>query len=106
MDVFWLGGQGPKEIPSWVYLYLVNTLKVPSESLTGLRSVEQVGFWDGKLVTFVRIYDPRVSEEKLRVKGFTSLEQYPELILYEGYWEKVSDRVFLEHKAAPESGVS
>ena len=101
MDLFWLGGEGPKDIPSWVYMYLVTTLKVLSENLTALRSVQKMGFWDGKLVTFIRIYDPRATEEALQVKDFTSLDQHPELVLYEGYWEKGSDRVFLQHRGAP-----
>ena len=101
MDLFWLGGEGPKDVPHWAYMYLVTTLKVPPENLTSLLSVQKVGFWDDKLVTFVRIYGPRASEGALGVKDFTSLDQHPELILYEGYWEKGSDRVFLERRAAP-----
>ncbi len=101
MDLFWLGGQRPKDVSYWAYLYLVNTLKVPPENLTSFRSVEKVGLRDGKLVTFVRIYNPRASEEALQVKDFTSLDQQPELILYEGYWEKGSDRVYLERTTAP-----
>jgi len=101
MDLFWLGGEGPKDIPGWIYMHLVTTLKAPSENLTGLRSVQKMGFWEGKPVTFIRIYDPRASEEAWQVKDFTSLDQHPELILYEGYWEKGSDRVYLERKAAP-----
>ena len=101
MDLFWLGGEGFKDIPHWAYFYLVTTMKVPPENLAGLRSVQKVGFWDGKLVTFVRIYDPRASEEAWQVKDFTSLDQHLELILYEGYWEKGSDRVFLERRTAP-----
>ena len=101
MDLFWLGGEGPKDIPGWVYLHLVTTLEVPAENLTGLRSVQKLGFWEGKQVTFFRIYDPRTSEEAWQVKDFTSLDQHPELILYEGYLEKGSDHVYLERKAAP-----
>ncbi|MFC2013443.1 hypothetical protein ACFLU8_00925 [Chloroflexota bacterium] len=101
MDLFWLGGQRPKDIPYWAYLYLVNTLKVQPGDISILRSVEKVGLWDSKLVTFVRIYNLRASEEALQVKDFTALDQQPELILYEGYWEKGSDRVYLERKAAP-----
>lgn len=52
-------------------------------------------------MTFVRIYDPRASEQTLQVKDFTSLDLHPELVLYEGYWEKASDRVSMERKAAP-----
>jgi hypothetical protein len=102
MDLFWLGGEGPQDIPSWAYFYLVSTLKVLPENLTGLRAVEKVGFWDGKRVSFIRIYDPRTSDEALQIRDFTSLDQQPELVLYEGYREKESDRVFLQRgKAAP-----
>ncbi|MFC2001542.1 hypothetical protein ACFLUZ_03440 [Chloroflexota bacterium] len=100
MDLFWLGGEGPKDIPSWIYMYLVTTLEVLPENLAELRSVQRTGFWESKTVTFIRIYDPQASEEARQVKDFTSLDQYPELILYEGYWEKGSNRVYLERKAA------
>jgi hypothetical protein len=101
MDLFWLGGEGPKDITGWVYVHLVTTLEVPAEKLTGLRSVQKPGFWEGKPVTFARIYDPNASEEAWQVKDFTSLDEHPELILYEGYWENGSDRVYLERKVAP-----
>jgi len=101
MDLFWLGGEGPEDIPSWVYMYLVTTLEVPAEKLTGLRAVQKVGFWEDKPVTFTRIYDPTTSEEAWHVKDFTSLDKHPHLILYEGYWENDSDHVYLERKAAP-----
>jgi len=102
MDLFWLGGEGPKELPWSAHRYLVTTLKVPSESLKGLRSLHRVGFRDGKAVTFIRIYDPLATEGKAKVKDFSSLDLHPELILYEGYWEKASDFVFLELRTAPQ----
>jgi hypothetical protein len=102
MDLFWLGGEGSQDIPSWAHMHLVTTLKVPPENLTGLRSVQKIGFWDGKWVSFIRIYDPRTSDEALQIRDFTSLDEHPELVLYEGYWEKESDRVFLQRgRAAP-----
>ena len=102
MGLFWLGGEGPHDIPSWAHVHLVTTLKVPLENLTGLRSVEKIGFCDGKRVSFIRIYDPNTSDKARQVRDFTSLDQHPELVLYEGYWEKESDRVFLQRgKAAP-----
>ncbi len=103
MDWLWLGGEGPGEIPSWAHWHLTTTFEVPAGDLTALRSVQKTGFWDGKPVTFIRIYDPRTSQEAWQVKDFTSLDQHPELILYEGYWEKESERVFLERRAAPKS---
>jgi hypothetical protein len=102
MDLFWLGGEGPHDIPSWAHVYLVTTLKVLPENLTGLRAVEKIGFRDGKQVSFIRIYDPRTSDEALQIRDFTYLDQNPELVLYEGHWEKESDRVFLQRgKATP-----
>ncbi len=98
MDLFWLNGEGPKDIPAWVYVHLVTKLEVPVETLAGLRSVQKTGFWEGKPVIFIRIYDPRASEEAFQVKNFTLLDARPHLILYEGYWEKDSNRVHLESK--------
>ncbi len=98
MDLFWLGGEGPKDIPSWVYLHLVTRLEEPPEKISGLRSVQKVGFWDGKPVTFFRIYDPRSSDEALRVSDFTYLDRRPHLVLYEGYCEKESNEVYLLNK--------
>jgi hypothetical protein len=101
MDLLWLGGEGPKDVPWSAHRYLVTTLKVPSESLKGLRSLQQVGFWDARPVTFIRIYDPLLAGERtVQVKSFASLDLHPELVLYEGYWEKASDFVFLERRAA------
>jgi hypothetical protein len=56
---------------------------------------------EGKPVTFIRIYDPHASEEAWQVKDFTYLDRHPGLILYEGYWEKGGDHLFLECKASP-----
>jgi hypothetical protein len=101
MDLIWLGGEGPKDIPTLVYVYLMTTFEVPAEKLTVLRSLLKAGFWDGKPVTFIRIYEPSASEEARQIKDFTSLDKHPDLILYEGYGEKGSDRVYLERKTAP-----
>ncbi|MFH0913758.1 MAG: hypothetical protein V1849_00520 [Chloroflexota bacterium] len=101
MDILWIGGEGPKDVPQWAYLYLVTVLKEPSDDLTRLLCVQKVGFVDGKPVTFIRIYDLRTSEEALAVRDFVSLDQHPELILYEGYGERGSDRVHLERRKKP-----
>jgi hypothetical protein len=102
MDLFWLGGEGPQSIPPWAYVYLVATLKVPPQDLIGLRSVQRIGFWQGKPACFVRIYDPHASEEAWRVTDFTSLDEHPELIFYEGYRQEDNGRVFLQRgKAKP-----
>jgi hypothetical protein len=101
MDLFWLGGEGFQYIPSWASAYLITTLKVPLENLADLRSVQKIGFWDGEWVSFIRIYDYRTIEELSLVEDFTSLDHHPELVLYEGYIEKGSGRVFLQSSRRP-----
>jgi hypothetical protein len=96
MDLLWLGGEGPKDIPGWAYAHLVTKLEVPAEKMTGLRSVQKMGFREGKPVTFTRIYDPNASKEAWQVKDFNSLDKHPDLIQYEGYCEKDGDHVFLK----------
>jgi hypothetical protein len=103
VDLIWLGGEGPKDIPPLVYVHLMTNFELPADKLTGLRSVLKTGFWEGKPVTFIRIYDSSVSDEARQVKDFTSLDEHADLILYEGYWEKGSDRVFLECRTAPKT---
>jgi hypothetical protein len=101
MDWLWLGGEGPGEVPWWAGGKLTTEFKVTAENLNSLCSVQKTGFWQGKPVTFIRIYDPHASEEAWRVKDFSSLDQHPELILYEGYREKESSQVFLKRGPAP-----
>lgn len=99
MELFWLGGEGSKDIPSCVYLHLMTELKLPAESLVKLRSVLKTGIYDSKPVTFFRIYNPD-NEQFIQVKDFIYLDEHPELILYEGFWEKSNDRVHLEPKTS------
>ena len=103
MELFWLGGDSPGEIPGLVYLHLIKTIQVPADKLAGLRSVQKEGFGEGKAVTFIRIYNPNAGEEAWHVKNFASLDNYPHLILYEGYWEKSGDSVFLTGNMEPKS---
>ena len=96
MDLFWLGGEGPKEVPWFVHYYLVNSIEVPADKLFGLYSLQKKGYRKGKPVTFFRIYNPSHCENIWPVKDFNYLDQYPEFILYEGYWEKVGEQIVVE----------
>jgi hypothetical protein len=93
--VLWIGGEGRGDIPSWVATHLVTELKALPETLNTLRSVQRAGFWDGKPVTFIRVYDPHAVEHAPRIEDFTTLDSNPELVRYEGYWERGSYRVFI-----------
>ena len=102
LDLFWVGGNGSKDLPSPVHMHLVSSLHLPEEKLTGLRAVLHEGFVKGKAVTFFRIFNPTSSDEAWRTRDFTYLDEKPELILYEGYWEGTGENLFLEDRTKPE----
>lgn len=95
MNRLWVGGEGPRDMPQWAYMHLVTVLKVDPDSLSRLQCVQQVDYQGDVLVNLIRIFDPRLAGETIRIKDFASLDEHPELILYEGYMEKVSGKVHL-----------
>ncbi len=101
MPWLWQGGNSPGDVPYWAYRHLVTELKVGSDSLTDLRAVVKVGFVDGVLVDFIRIFDPEVARKVVRVTDFTSLDQHPELIIYEGYMESQSGKIYMVARPHP-----
>ena len=100
MTWLWRGVDGPRDIPLWAYQYLVITLKVDPDRLSELRCVEQMDFEGGVLVTLVRIFHPKPAKKSIKVKNFASLDQHPDLILYEGHMEKGSGRVQMARRMA------
>jgi hypothetical protein len=96
MRWLWQGGSNPKDIPQWAYMHLVTVLKVDPDHLLHLKCVEQTNFNGDVLLNLIRIYDDGAMKGMaIEVKDFTSLDQYPELILYEGYKEKESERIYI-----------
>lgn len=96
MKWLWQGGSDPKDIPQWAYMHLVTVLKVEPELLTNLKCVEQINFDGNVLLNLIRIYDDRAMKEMaIEVEDFTSLDEHPKSILYEGYKEKESERVYI-----------
>lgn len=93
MTRLWRGGGEPRDIPQWAYLYLVTTLKVDPDQLSQLKCVEQISFEGNRLVSLIRIFDPKAVPGTAKIEGFTSLDQHPDLIIFEGYKEKESGRV-------------
>ena len=95
MTWLWRDGGNPRDIPQWAYRHLVIALKVDPDYLSQLKCVEQVNFDGDVLLNLIRIYDPKAVEKSTQLKDFTSLDQHPELILYEGHMEKRSGRIHI-----------
>ncbi len=92
MTWLWRGGEGPKEIPQWAYAYLVVSLKADPDHLSPLKCVEQLDYLEKRPVTLIRIFDPGAARG-LEIRDFASLDQHPELILYEGYREIQGEKI-------------
>ena len=82
----WKGGESPKRIPDWAYTYLVVVLKADPDRLTLLKCVEQPDYLEKRPVNLIRIFNPEEAHGH-DIREFGSLDQHPELILYEGYKE-------------------
>ena len=76
----------PKDIPPVVGMNLVTTLNKDPDWVWNLKAVTRVKP-DDKNVTLYRVFDPaRVGS--IKVKNYKTLDEHPELILYEGYINK------------------
>ncbi len=82
---------GPKEIPELVGRYMVVEEKKDPDWVWKLKSVLRPA---GKKSFYCRVYDDyKASQAGLKVKDWTSLDKNPELILWEGYFDKETNTV-------------
>lgn len=88
---------GPKEIPGLVQNYLVAEAKMNPDLVKLLRAVERKNTTGA---TFnIRIFDEsEAMARKVQVKDYTSLDECPDLIIYEGWFDEGAKQVKLEEK--------
>jgi hypothetical protein len=88
---------GPKEIPEPLQNYLVTEKKIDRDLVKLLRAVQRNN-------TTGAAYDIRIFDEgeakakKVEVTDYTSLDQRPDLIIYEGWSDNGAKQVKLEEK--------
>lgn len=89
---------GPKEIPEVVAKHLTEKMKMPSMYVQILRTVMYPDTASaGKFK--IRIFDEsETAVKKIKVQNYTTLDQYPNFILYEGWFDKKTKQVELEEK--------
>lgn len=91
----------PGNIPDPVGRYLVVELGKNPDWVWHLKSAVRPR-QEGKESYDVRVFDEVESTQKnVMVKNYTSLDEHPELILYEGWFDKKSFKVQIEEKKAP-----
>lgn len=88
---------GPRSIEELVGRHLIIELKQNPDLVWNLRSVVRHRA-DGKHRFDFRVFDGQVAASKVKVRDYTSFDDQPELVLYEGWFDKVSMAVHLEKK--------
>jgi hypothetical protein len=88
----------PQTIPDPVQKYMVSEYKLPADLVALLKAVLRKSSTEEN--TFdVRIFDESDSvARKITVKDFATLDEHPELTLYEGSYDDLSKKVELREK--------
>jgi len=91
---------GPKDLPQAVGSHLVVELKQNPDWVWRLKSVVRPRS-DSKDRFDFRVFDEaQVAGRKVKVKDYNSLDEHPDLILYQGRFDKKSVEVQIEEKKA------
>jgi hypothetical protein len=88
---------GPREIPGPVQTYLVAEKKMDPGLVKLLKAVESKSTTGAAMN--IRVFDnSEASAKKVQVKDYTSLDESPGLIIYEGWFDGGTKQVKLEEK--------
>lgn len=93
MTWLWRERGRPKDVPQWAHTCLVVTLHEDADFIAELRCVERMGIEDGASVEMLRLFRPDLSPDAFKVTDFTSLDEHPELILFEGSHDRATGEV-------------
>ena len=86
----------PRELPERVGMYLVTKLKLDPDWVWDLKCVMRPKA-DEKRVFEIKIFNPHTAAGKgINVTNFNTLDQYPELILFHGSFNKNTGSVEVE----------
>jgi hypothetical protein len=89
---------GPREIPGPVQNYLVAERKMDPDLVKLLKAVVRKGP-TVETAFHIRVFDnSEALAKKVQVKDYTSLDERPDLIIYEGWFDERSKEVKLEEK--------
>ncbi len=89
---------GPRDIPGPVQNYLVAEKKLDPDLVKLLRAVIRKSEI-GEAPLSIRVFDnSEATAKKVQVKDFTFLDEHPDLMLYEGWFDEGSKQVKLEEK--------
>jgi len=91
---------GPKGMSQLLVTYLMTEKKQNPEWLWTLKTVVRPRS-ESKDAFDVRVFnEAQAAEKKVKVKDYTSLDEHPGLILYEGWFNKRTGQAQVEEKKA------
>lgn len=91
----------PSVLPEPVAKYLVVTLKQEAEWVWGLKAVERSRPQE-KRVYDVRVFDQaQIHKRNIDIRNYNSLDAYPELIAFEGWYNRKTREAHLVAGLAP-----
>lgn len=79
---------------SVVWNYMRSRYGLSGDEMVLLRQVESDGMVGDQPVTMIRIFDPATAKEKgVAIEDYQSLDNHPDLILYEGYYREARGQI-------------
>ena len=97
---------GPRSVEELVGRHLVVDLKQDPDWVWQLRSVVRRRAGGAHRFDFRVFEETQVAAKRVKVKDYTSFDNYPGLILYQGWFDKVSMEVHFEEQKREEKTVS
>lgn len=92
---------GPQEIPELAGRHLVVVKKKSPDWVWHLKAVVRKNPERGKKAFDVRVFDEAmVGAKRVKIKDWTTFDEHPDLILYEGWFDRESLAVELEERKA------
>lgn len=90
----------PQELPFPVGRDIIVQIKKEPDWVWSLRAVVRKNP-RGKKVFDVRVFNDNAAAKKVKVRDYTSLDEHPELILFDGWFDKASNEAHIvERKTA------
>ena len=87
---------GPKEIPEAIARHLVIHMKRDPDQTWNLKAVVRPRNDNRDSYDFRVFSDTQTGSAGVRVKDFTSLESHPDLIIYQGWYNKKNQEVHID----------
>jgi len=90
---------GPRDIPGLIQKYLINERKMDPDLVPILKSTIRHKQDSGQKAFYIRIFDDSdAAAHKVQVKDYNTFENYPDLVIYDGWFDDATKQIELVEK--------